>query len=59
MLEASEAGQQAAYAWAELAEILKLCGEDERVLWAYQQSMRCIGYRNTLMLDRLPLSKSS
>lgn len=48
MLEASEAGRQAAFAWAELAEILEACGEDERALWAYKQSMRCVGRRESL-----------
>ncbi|MGW7402367.1 helix-turn-helix domain-containing protein [Streptomyces sp. NPDC054833] len=49
MLEASEANRQAAFAWAELAEILKLCGEDERAVWAYRQSMRCMGHRETFL----------
>ncbi|WP_329323555.1 MULTISPECIES: helix-turn-helix domain-containing protein [unclassified Streptomyces] len=49
MLEASEANRQAAFAWAELAEILRLCGEDERAVWAYRQSMRCMGHRETFL----------
>ncbi|GAA1168420.1 transcriptional regulator with XRE-family HTH domain [Kitasatospora gansuensis] len=49
MLEASESGRQAAFAWAELAEILELCGHDERAVWAYRQSMRCLGRRGSLV----------
>jgi transcriptional regulator with XRE-family HTH domain len=52
MLEASEANRQAAFAWAELAEILRLCGEDERAVWAYRQSMRCMGHRETFLADQ-------
>lgn len=48
MLEASEANRQAAFAWAELAEIMEACGEEERALWAYRQSMRCVGHRENL-----------
>lgn len=47
MLEASEASRQASFAWAELAEILQLCGDDERAVWAYRQSLRCMGHRET------------
>jgi tetratricopeptide (TPR) repeat protein len=52
MLEASEASRQAAFAWAELAEILQLCGEDERAVWAYRQSMRCMGHRETFLTEQ-------
>ncbi|MFJ9621733.1 helix-turn-helix domain-containing protein [Streptomyces sp. NPDC101181] len=52
MLEASEASRQAAFAWAELAEILKLCGEDERAVWAYRQSVRCMGHRETFLTNQ-------
>ncbi|MFI5755536.1 helix-turn-helix domain-containing protein [Streptomyces sp. NPDC051569] len=49
MLEASEAGRQAAFAWSELAEILERCGEKERALWAYRQSMLSMGHRGSLL----------
>ncbi|QUQ68836.1 helix-turn-helix domain-containing protein [Kutzneria sp. CA-103260] len=49
MLEASEAGRQAAFAWSELAEILEESGENERAIWAYRQSMRCLGHRSGLL----------
>jgi tetratricopeptide (TPR) repeat protein len=49
MLEASEAKRQAGFAWAELAEILELCGEVERAVWAYRQSMRCMGHREVFL----------
>ncbi|WP_236579657.1 helix-turn-helix domain-containing protein [Streptomyces sp. HM190] len=58
MLEASEANRQAAFAWAELAEILKLCGEDERAVWAYRQSMRCMGHRETFLTGRKLTSRT-
>ncbi|MFI5758507.1 helix-turn-helix domain-containing protein [Streptomyces sp. NPDC051569] len=49
MLEASEAGRQAGFAWSELAEILELCGESERALWAYRQGMLSMGHRGGLL----------
>ncbi|WP_438306858.1 helix-turn-helix domain-containing protein (plasmid) [Streptomyces sp. HUAS TT11] len=49
LLEASEAGRQAAFAWSELGEILEKCGESERAVWAYQQGMRLMGYRGSLV----------
>jgi tetratricopeptide (TPR) repeat protein len=58
MLEASEANRQAAFAWAELAEILKLCGEDERAVWAYRQSMRCMGHRETFLTGQRLTSRT-
>ncbi|MFJ9541230.1 helix-turn-helix domain-containing protein [Streptomyces sp. NPDC101225] len=58
MLEASEANRQAAFAWAELAEILKLCGEDERAVWAYRQSMRCMGHRDTFLTGQKLTSRT-
>ncbi|GHD21917.1 transcriptional regulator [Streptomyces galbus] len=58
MLEASEANRQAAFAWAELAEILKLCGEDERAVWAYRQSMRCMGHRETFLTGQKLTSRT-
>ncbi|MGW2709063.1 helix-turn-helix domain-containing protein [Streptomyces sp. NPDC001356] len=48
LLEASEAGRQAAFAWSELADILEASGENERALWAYRQSVRLLGYRSPL-----------
>ncbi|MFG2754243.1 helix-turn-helix domain-containing protein [Streptomyces xanthophaeus] len=47
-LEASEAGRQAAFAWAELAEVLERSGQEERAVWAYRQGMRCMGHRSSL-----------
>ncbi|MFI0960798.1 helix-turn-helix domain-containing protein [Streptomyces sp. NPDC021080] len=58
MLEASESNRQAAFAWAELAEILKLCGEDERAVWAYRQSMRCMGHRETFLTGQKLTSRT-
>ncbi|GGY11877.1 helix-turn-helix domain-containing protein [Streptomyces minutiscleroticus] len=58
MLEASEANRQAAFAWAELAEILRLCGEDERAVWAYRQSMRCMGHRETFLTGQKLTSRT-
>jgi tetratricopeptide (TPR) repeat protein len=49
LLEASEAGRQAAFAWSELAEILEKSGESERAVWAYRQGMRLMGHRSTLI----------
>ncbi|MGW3462147.1 helix-turn-helix domain-containing protein [Streptomyces olivaceoviridis] len=49
LLEASEAGRQAAFAWSELAEILEKIGESERAVWAYRQGMRLMGHRSTLI----------
>ncbi|MDX3771729.1 MULTISPECIES: helix-turn-helix domain-containing protein [unclassified Streptomyces] len=49
LLEASEAGRQAAFAWSELAEILEKCGESERAVWAYRQGMRLMGHRSSLI----------
>ncbi|MFI9275840.1 helix-turn-helix domain-containing protein [Kitasatospora sp. NPDC052896] len=48
-LEASEAGRQAAFAWAELAEVLERSGQEERAVWAYRQGMRCMGRRGSLV----------
>ncbi|WP_030269569.1 helix-turn-helix domain-containing protein [Streptomyces sp. NRRL B-24484] len=52
MLEASGADRQAAFAWAELAEILDRAGESERAVHAYQQGMRCLGRRGSLLPHR-------
>ncbi|MER8187557.1 helix-turn-helix domain-containing protein [Kitasatospora sp. NPDC094015] len=49
MLEASEAGRQAASAWAELAEILEASGQPERAIWAYRQGMRCMGQQSRIL----------
>jgi len=49
ILEASEAGRQAAFAWTELAEVLELSGEESRAKWAYRQGMRCLGYTGGLL----------
>lgn len=49
LLEASEAGRQAAFAWSELAEILEKCGESERAVWAFRQGMRLMGHRSSLI----------
>ncbi|MFF4249228.1 helix-turn-helix domain-containing protein [Streptomyces sp. NPDC001822] len=49
LLEASEAGRQAAFAWSELAEILEQSGESERAVWAYRQGMRLMGHRSSLI----------
>ncbi|MGW0514256.1 helix-turn-helix domain-containing protein [Streptomyces olivaceoviridis] len=38
LLEAAEAGRQAAFAWAELGEILEKSGESERAVWAYRRA---------------------
>ncbi|MFD7714043.1 helix-turn-helix domain-containing protein [Streptomyces sp. NPDC059785] len=46
LLEASEAGRQAAFAWSELAEIMEQSGEGERAVWAYRQSMRLMGHHS-------------
>lgn len=59
ILEASEAGRRAAFAWAELAEILQICGDDERAVWAYRQSLRCMGHRETALTASLRQSFSS
>ncbi|MGW0514281.1 helix-turn-helix domain-containing protein [Streptomyces olivaceoviridis] len=52
LLEASEAGRQAAFAWSELAEILERSGENERAVWAYRQGMQLLGHRSTLLSTR-------
>jgi transcriptional regulator with XRE-family HTH domain len=49
MLEASEAGRQAAAAWADLAEILEATGQPERAIWAYRQGMRCMGQQGRML----------
>ncbi|MFG2133971.1 helix-turn-helix domain-containing protein [Streptomyces sp. NPDC048751] len=51
LLEASEAGRQAAFAWSELGEILEKSGESERAVWAYKQGMRLMGHRGSLLTD--------
>lgn len=57
-LEASEAGRQAAFAWAELAEVLERSGQDDRAVWAYQQGMRCLGRRGSLLRRAKPSTLS-
>ncbi|MGF1430814.1 helix-turn-helix domain-containing protein [Kitasatospora sp. LaBMicrA B282] len=52
-LEASGADRQAAFAWAELAEIMERSGENDRAVWAYQQGMRCLGQRGHLLPRRV------
>jgi transcriptional regulator with XRE-family HTH domain len=49
ILEASEANRQAGFAWAELAEIYELSGDAESAMWAYRQTIRCMGHRTTLI----------
>lgn len=51
-LEASQAGRQSAFAWAELAESFGATGDTERALWAYRQSLERLGHRNTLGAQR-------
>ncbi|MCX4970678.1 helix-turn-helix domain-containing protein [Streptomyces sp. NBC_00654] len=51
LLEASEAGRQAAFAWSELGEILEKSGESERAVWAYRQGMRLMGHRSSLVAN--------
>ena len=60
LLEASEAGRQAAFAWSEMAEILEQSGESERAVWAYRQSMRLMGHRSGLTggVSRSPAQRS-
>ncbi|WP_063770935.1 helix-turn-helix domain-containing protein [Streptacidiphilus neutrinimicus] len=48
LLEASDAGRQAASAWNDLAEIMQVAGHAERAAHAYQQSLRCLGQRSDL-----------
>jgi transcriptional regulator with XRE-family HTH domain len=43
-LEASQASRQAGFVWADFAEVLERSGEAERALWAYRQSLRCLGH---------------
>ncbi|MFI0508348.1 helix-turn-helix domain-containing protein [Streptomyces sp. WSLK1-5] len=59
MLEASEANRQAGFAWAELAEIFRLCGEEARAVWAYRQSVRCLGHREAFSEDALEQSPTT
>ncbi|GHI10168.1 hypothetical protein AQI88_26425 [Streptomyces cellostaticus] len=49
LLEASEADRQAASAWNDLGELLERSGHTERALWAYRQSLRCLGQRSSLL----------
>ncbi|MFI7099460.1 helix-turn-helix domain-containing protein [Streptomyces sp. NPDC050161] len=48
LLEASQADRQAASAWNDLAEVLELSGRADKALWAYRQSLRCLGQRGYL-----------
>ncbi|MFE7116727.1 helix-turn-helix domain-containing protein [Streptomyces sp. NPDC057654] len=48
LLEASQTDRQAADAWHDLAEILELTGEGDKALWAYRQSLRCLGRHGDL-----------
>ncbi|MFH8983743.1 helix-turn-helix domain-containing protein [Streptomyces varsoviensis] len=48
LLEASQADRQAAAAWQDLAEILELSGRQDKALWAYRQSLRCLGQQGDL-----------
>ncbi|MFF4299504.1 helix-turn-helix domain-containing protein [Streptomyces vinaceus] len=49
LLEASEADRQAASAWNDLGELLERSGRTERAVWAYRQSLRCLGQRSSLL----------
>ncbi|MFD3779222.1 helix-turn-helix domain-containing protein [Streptomyces sp. NPDC058612] len=49
LLEASEADRQAASAWNDLGELLERSGRAERAVWAYRQSLRCLGQRSSLL----------
>ncbi|MEU7427006.1 helix-turn-helix transcriptional regulator [Streptomyces sp. NPDC040750] len=49
LLEASEADRQAASAWNDLGELLERSGRTERALWAYRESLRCLGQRGSLL----------
>jgi transcriptional regulator with XRE-family HTH domain len=46
-LEASEALRQAAFAWAELAEVFEALKDERRALWAYRQSVKRLGFRGS------------
>ncbi|WP_162467204.1 helix-turn-helix domain-containing protein [Streptomyces cavernae] len=46
-LEASDANHQAGLVWAEFAEALEAFGERDRALWAYRESLRCLGYKRS------------
>ncbi|MER8096446.1 helix-turn-helix domain-containing protein [Streptomyces goshikiensis] len=49
LLEASEADRQAASAWNDLGELLERSGRTERAVWAFRQSLRCLGQRSSLL----------